>query len=335
MRTLVALAAVTVIAGCAAAVQEDRPPDYPAPPNVLASCSVGLPQSWKDELARSQTEAGSHERVTVVGADENGGTTLIRTKRNQTTELVLRDNEKRQQVMAVEGQAQIFGVEFDGRWVTFSTTPHPENQTLTTYAWDARNDGAPVRIGANGAVVHNGKAAWVDNKSIHVYDLAKKKDKVVGQGSSPAFFGETVMWLQDGKFGSDSPLPEPLKNAEPGGSVASDGRTLVWTQGNNTLHGWRADWTSPRELARVKTGGGDGRSPSSPVGQGIEFPRVGGDFVSWSAGASYVTDIRNGSTMYTDEGGYWLEVHGGALTRGGSGIAAVAPLSALSRLAAC
>lgn len=323
MRTLIALAAITAISGCAVAMQDDRPPEYAAP-NKLRSCSVDLPQQWKDELARNQTEAGSHERITIVGASEKA--TLVRTKRNQTTELVLRDNDKRQQVMAVQDQAQIFGVEFDGRWVTFSTNPHPENQTITTYAWDSRNDGAPVRIGANTTVVHNGKAAWSDNKSIHVYDLAKKKDVVVGQGSSPAFLGDAVVWLQGGKFGSDAPLPEPLKNAQPTGNVASDGRTLVWTQGDDTLHGWRADWTEPRELAEIKT---------VPMTEGIVLPRVSGDFVSWRSESGYVTDIRSGATMHTTEGAYWLEVHGGALTREGGQIAASAPLSSLSRLPAC
>jgi hypothetical protein len=325
MRTLIALAAITAISGCAVAMQDDRPPEYAAP-NKLMSCSVGLPQQWKDELARSQTEAGSHERVTVVGANENAATTLVRTKRNQTTELVLRDNDKRQQVMAVRGEEQIFGVEFDGRWVTFSTTPNPANQTLTTYAWDSRNDGAPVRIGASTTVVHNGKAAWSDNKSIHVYDLARKKDRVVGQGAAPAFLGDAVIWLQDGKFASETPLPEPLKNATSSGSVASDGRTLVWTQGDDSLHGWRTDWTEPRELAEIKT---------VPMTEGIVFPRVSGDFVSWRSESGYVTDIRSGATMHSAEGAYRLEVHGGALTREGGQIAASAPLASLSPLARC
>ncbi len=323
MRTLIALAAITVISGCTAAIQADGPPDYTAP-NQLASCSVDLPPQWKDELARNQTEAGPHERVTFVGANENGGTTLVRTKRDQTTELVLRDDRKRQQVMAVQDEEQIFGVEFDGRWVTFSTTPSPANQTVTTYAWDSRNDGAPVRIGANTAVVHNGKAAWSDNKSVHVYDLAKKKDEVVGEGTDPAFFGDTVVWLQKGKFGSRTSLPEPLEKAEAVGSLASDGRTLVWTRGRDTMLAWRADWAEPRELAEIKAGGA-----------GIELPRVGGDFVSWSSGSSYVTDIRSGATVHTAESAYWLEVHGGALTRGGRQIAASTALSSLSPLNKC
>jgi hypothetical protein len=323
MRTLIALAAITVISGCAAALQDDRPPEYAAP-NKLVSCSTGLPQQWKDELARNQTEAGSHERVAIVGAGANA--TLVRTKRNQTTELVLRDDKKRQQVMAVQDQAQIFGVEFDGRWVTFTTTPHPENHTMTTYAWDSRNDGAPVRIGGSGAVLHNGKAAWSSDKSVHVHDLARKKDRVVGQGSSPAFFGDAVIWLQDGKFASEAPLPEPLQKARPNGSVASDGRTLVWTEGDNTLHGWRADWPQPRKLAEIKT---------VPMTEGIVFPRVSGDFVSWRSESGYVTDVRSGATMHTTEGAYRLEVHGGTLTRAGGQIAASAPLSSLLPLPAC
>jgi hypothetical protein len=325
MRTLIALAAITAISGCTAAMQEDRPPDYIAP-NKLTSCSVGLPQQWKDELARNGSEVGAHEHVAVVGANQDGTTTLVRTKRNRTTELVLRDDKKRQQVMAVQDQAQISGVEFDGRWVTFSTSPSPEDQTVTTYAWDSRDDGAPVRIGEHAAVVHDGKAAWSDRKSVHVYDLARKKDKVVGEGTDPAFFGDTVIWLQKGKFGSATALPEPLRNAEAVGSVASDGRTLVWTQGDSRLYGWRADWPKARELAGIKT---------VPLTEGIVFPRVSGDFVSWRSESGYVTDIRNGATMYTTEEGYRVEIHGGALTREGRDVVASARLSGLSPLPGC
>ncbi|MET9631445.1 hypothetical protein ABZX92_28680 [Lentzea sp. NPDC006480] len=322
MRTLIALAAITVISGCTAAMQEDRPPDYTAP-SKLVSCAADLPQQWQDELARNQTEAGSHERITIVGADENGDKTLVRTKRNRTTELVLRDHGQRQQVMAVQDQEQISGVEFDGRWVTFSTTV---DETSTTYAWDARNDGAPVQIGRNGAVVHNGKAAWSDGKSVHVYDLAKKKDKVVGQGTAPAFFGDTVVWLQNGKLVSETALPEPLNKVRPSGNVASDGRTLVWTEGEDSLHGWRTDWTQPRELAEIKP---------VPRTEGIMAPRVSGDFVSWRSESGYVTDIRTGATMHTTEGAYLLEVHGGTLTRAGGQVAASAPLTSLTPLPDC
>lgn len=326
MRTLIALAAITAVAGCAAAMPDDRPSDY-SPPNKLVSCSVDLPQQWKDELTRDQTEAGSHEQITIVGANENADTTLVRTTRNRTTELVLRDNSKRQQVMAVHDQAQIFGVEFDGRWVTFSTNPSPENQTVTTYAWDSRNDGAPVQIGGSGAVVHNGKATWSDNKSVHVYDLARKKDKIVGQGTAPVFFGDTLIWLQGGKLQSDVALPEPLQKAAAAGNLASDSRTLVWTQGDNTLHGWRADWTEPRKLAEIKT---------VPMTEGIVFPRVSGDLVSWRSESAYVTDLRNSATTYASGGGdYWLEVRGGALTRADRQIAAAARLSTLSALPGC
>ena len=322
MRALIALAAITAVAGCAAALPVNRTPDYAAP-NKLTSCSVGLPQNWKDQLARNRSEAGSHEQVAIVAANDKADTTLVKTTRNGTTELVLRDGKQRQQVMALQDNGQIFGVEFDGRWVTFSTTPNPENHTTTTYAWDSRNDGAPVRIGDRGAVVHNGKAAWSDGKSVHVYDLAKKKDKVVGQGERPVFFNETVVWRQDGKFRAEAALPEPLQKARPDGDVASDGRTVVWTQGD-ALHGWRSDWTQPRELAEIKT---------VPMTESIVFPRVSGDFVSWRSESAYVTDVRNGATVHSTEG--LLEVRGGALTQQSGRAASAAPLSTLSPLPAC
>ncbi|PWK89236.1 hypothetical protein C8D88_102507 [Lentzea atacamensis] len=324
MRALIALAAITAIAGCVAAVPIDRPSGYTAP-NKLDSCRVDLPQDWKDELSRNTTVAGSHEKVTIVAANANADVTLVKTTRNRTTELVLRDREKRQQVMAVQDDAQLHGVEFDGRWVTFSTTPSPSDRTTTTYAWDSRNDGAPVRIGGSGAVVHNGKAAWADSKGVHLYDLAKKKDRIVGQGEEPLFLGDAVMWLQDGKFRAEMALPEQLRDARPSGSAASDGRTVVWAQGD-ALHGWREGWTEPRELAGIRT---------APKTEGILFPRVSGDFVSWQSESSYVTDIRSGATMHTTDGAYWLEVHGGALTQQGWRGVAAAPLSSLSPLPRC
>ncbi|MFS8103248.1 hypothetical protein LFM09_39585 [Lentzea alba] len=321
MRALIALAAITAIVGCVAAVPIDRPSDYTAP-SKLSSCRVDLPGDWKDELSRNKIEAGAHEQVTVVGANSDAGTTLVKTTRNRTTELVLHDSTKRQQVMAVQDDGLLFGVEFDGRWATFSTAPGPD-AAATTYAWDSRNDGAPVRIGSEGAVVHNGKAAFSDSAGVHVHDLARKKDRVVGQGADPVFLGDAVMWLQDGRFRGDA-VPDPLKNAEPE-AVASDGRTVVWTEGD-ALHGWREGWPESRELAEIK------REPKT---EGIVFPRVSGDFVSWQSESSYVTDIRSGATAHTTEGAYWLEVHGGALTQRGWRVAASAPLSELSPLPAC
>ncbi|MFD4644328.1 hypothetical protein ACFWN2_43970 [Lentzea sp. NPDC058436] len=324
MRALIALAAVTAIAGCVAAYPIDRPSDYTAESN-LSTCQVALPQDWKDRLSRTRTEAGSHEKVVVVAADADGGTTLVKTTRNRTTELVLHDHGKRQQVMAVQNDGQLFGVEFDGRWVTFSTTPGPADHTTTTYAWDSRNDGAPMPIGDSGAVVHNGRAAWSDSLGVHVYDLARKKDRVVGPGKRPVFLGDAVIWLQDGRFRAEGALPDQLKDAKPGDGVASDGRTIVWAQ-NEKLRGWRDGWTEPRDLAGIR---------SAPRSEGIVFPRVSGDFVSWQSGSSYVTDVRSRATMHTSEGAYWLEVHGGALTQQGWRVAAAAPLAELSPLSAC
>lgn len=324
MRALIALAGVTALAGCVAAYPIDRPPDYRAE-NNLSTCGVDLPQDWKDLLSRTTTEAGSHEKVIVVAADADGGTTLVKTTRNRTTELVLRDHGKRQQVVAMQNDGQVFGVEFDGRWVTFSTTPNPANLATTTYVWDSRNDGAPAEIGGYGAVVHNGKAAWSDRAGVHFYDLAKKKDRIVGQGKTPVFFGDAVIWQEDGKFRGEGALPEQLANATPGTSVASDGRTVVWTQGDK-LRGWRDGWPEPRDLAGIKL---------TPTSEGILFPRVSGDFVSWVSGSSYVTDIRSGATMHTTEGAYWLEVHGGVLTQQGWRVAATAPLTELSPLRGC
>ncbi len=216
MRTLIGLAVITAVAGCVTALHGERPPGYTAP-NKLVSCRADLPSDWKEQLSRNKTEVGSHERVSVVAANGSADTTLVQTTRNRTTELVLRDSGKRQQVMAVQDDAQLFGVEFDGRWVTFATTPGPESHDVTVYAWDAQKDGAPVRIsGSSAPVLHNGKAAWSDDGDIHLYDLAKKKDNVVGRGKAPAFFGDMLVWTQDGKFRAvrtdrgEAALPEPL-----------------------------------------------------------------------------------------------------------------------------
>ncbi|MGZ3142884.1 hypothetical protein ACVDFE_12980 [Lentzea chajnantorensis] len=245
---------------------------------------------------------------------------------------MLRDRSKRQQVMAAQDDAQISDVEFDGRWVTFATAPGQESRDLTIYAWDSQRDGAPVELaGRSAPVLHNGKAAWSDAGEVHLHDLAKKKDTVVGKGTSPAFFGDMLVWTQDGRFRAvrtdrgEAVVPEPLATAAPRGDVASDGRTLAWAQ-EDELFAWRADWSRPRRIAEIE---------AVPKTEGIVLPRVSGDFVSWRSESSYVTDVRSGTTVHTTEDDYWLEVHGGALTRRGRDVAAAAPLSALSALPAC
>lgn len=334
MRVLIALAAATAVTGCGAAAPTP-PPDFTAPDKLL-SCSVKLPDDWKNKLAAGETRAGETEQVTIVAANENADTTLVRTKRDKTTELVLRDSKRRQQVMAVQDQAQIFDVEFDGRWVTFSTTPHPENHAVTTYAWDSRKDGAPVRIGSEIAVVRGGKAAWSAGSEVHLFDLATRKDRVVGTGKAPVFLGDQLLWSEGGKFravgldGAEVAAPQQLSAAAPD-TVVSDGRTAVWTQGG-ALYGWRAGWPEQRKLAEIRTTGGDS---SSSGGQGIVFPRVSGDLVSWSAETPYVTDIRSGSTVYITKTSDFYEVRGGALTRKGWKTAAATPVSGLSPLPAC
>lgn len=331
MRVLIALATITAVAGCAALMPFASDSDEERP-NRLLSCSVDVPQEWRDTLAANEMASSANEDVRVVAASGDGRTTLVRTWRTTAgTELVLRAGGQRQQIITLKDGKSLHDVQFDDRWATF--TVGDLGNSAQIYAWDSRKDGAPAPIATgSGAVIRSGKAVRSDRKNVELQDLATKKSSVIAQGDTPAFFEDTVVWRQNGKLRAmkldktEAVLPEPLRDVPVGEHVASDGRTLVWTQGF-TLHAWRTDWQAPHKIAELE---------ASDQVTHISLPVVSGDFVSWfSDDTPHVTDVRTGTTVFSGSKDYALLVRGGALTRTGKKVEAVAPLSELSPLPEC
>ncbi|MFS8103247.1 hypothetical protein LFM09_39580 [Lentzea alba] len=133
-RALVVLA--VLLTGCAPEV-EDR---YT---NKLVSCSVNLPQDWRDALAANEVKAGAEKSVDVVAASPDGRATVLRTW--PETGLVLHAADGRRQQIAASQHDTPHVIEFDGRTVVFSMTSR-SGAGVRFYTWDADTGGEPVRI---------------------------------------------------------------------------------------------------------------------------------------------------------------------------------------------
>jgi hypothetical protein len=133
-RVLVALA--VVLSGCAAEEQEER---YT---NKLVSCSVSLPQDWRDKLAANEVRPGPGKSVHTRAASGDGRTTVLLTWPQNDLELHTEDGQRRVIVSSV-GTVDV--VEFDGRRLTFVAISRP-GQDAELHTWDAQEGGKPVQI---------------------------------------------------------------------------------------------------------------------------------------------------------------------------------------------
>ena len=307
-------------------------------PGKLKSCGVGLPADWTTKLEAAQQRRADAESVTIVASSADATRSFGKVVRGGKTRLVMFDQGRQHEILALDKGQDVFGFDFDGRWLSFGRGYDPAQQNeWAAFAWDSESTQAPLLIGDNRkgspgpwffSVVHQGKVSWVqgvgrnnDRASVHLYDLATRKDKVVAEGpvNSPVFFGDLLVWrhvdqtTKKGRFhavsakdGTPARLPGVLREAFADQHVAADQHTIVWTADLlRTLYVWRTGWPAARKLVDIDAG------PSLP---GIQFPKISGDLVSWVSSTSFVTDIRTGSTFNSTKPGFWIEVNGGALT---------------------
>lgn len=175
-RVLVALA--VVLSGCAAEELEDR---YT---NKLVSCSVNLPQDWRDKLAANEVRPGPGKSVHTLAASDDGRTTVLLTWPEHQLELHTEDGQRR--VIVVSPDDTLDVVEFDGRRVTFVASSRA-GQGLKFYTWDAQEGGVPVQV----------------DREHRQPDLYRSSD------------GRTTVWTEDHRlFGQRADWPQPRLIAE-------------------------------------------------------------------------------------------------------------------------
>ncbi|WP_394616122.1 hypothetical protein JNUCC0626_41540 [Lentzea sp. JNUCC 0626] len=252
MRRLAVVVMAGLLAGCG-----PEEPDLWA--NTLVSCSVPVPQQWRDSLKANEIAKGEKNAVFVMAASDDGRSAVVQTWSSElelslhTPDGQLRSILKHPHAMTVVG--------FDGRLVRFATQVPGEEGVF--YNWDAESEAPPVRV-----------AGAYPDRNFH--------------------------W-------------------------ASDGITSVWGEGQR-LFAIRPGWPRPRMIAEVRW------EPDPYLFSTLD---VRGDFVRWTySEASYITDIRTGSTVHFGKG-YVLEVIGGALVRRGPDVAAAVPLTGIPPLPQC
>jgi hypothetical protein len=128
MRVFVAMLAIAALTACA--------PEEQAP-NRLLSCSVALPQDWRDALTAHEVKSDAR----VIAASEDGRTAILLTSPPANELTLLSDDGQRRSI--VSSQDYIYpGVELIGHTVKYAIqAPHREP---AFYLWDARTGGPPT-----------------------------------------------------------------------------------------------------------------------------------------------------------------------------------------------
>lgn len=317
---------VLLVTACTTTVSSAEPPvpaSTPPPPTAAAPVSLcdvaALPDEWRSKIDAGKL-ADSGKQANVVAANADASTVFTQSKDKG---LLMISGGKQRLVMDID-EGEFVGADFDGRWLTFGVGHSPGNLSRwTAYAWDSHSADEPFQLADNSAgdadahtplfysFVHRGKAAWVQGKDLHLYDLAAKRDQVVSRNAprNPVFFGDLLVWPEESGLhavsaidGNTTNLPPMLEAVTTRDQIAADDHTFVWITGS-TLNGWREGWPEARALAK------------GPLGQnGMMEPSVSGDLVTWHAEYSHVTDIRGGGTFRSTDPGFSLTAHGGALT---------------------
>jgi hypothetical protein len=129
---VVALAAI--LSGCTAEVEEQYT-------DKLVSCSVSVPQDWRDALERNQLT--SDTAVKIEAASPDGRATIVQTWGSEL-QLRLHTADGLRQPIA-SGRGSFTVREFDGRRVRFSYSKG-NGEPATFHTWDADTGAPPVRV---------------------------------------------------------------------------------------------------------------------------------------------------------------------------------------------
>src|SRR5262249_42681368 len=104
---------------------------------------------------------------------------------------------------------QVFGAQFDGRWLVFSVLDQPNlDSTWTMYAWDSSAGGTPRQLARSSVhapyaypLVLAGQAFWTvavsaGQTQLHMSNLSRGTDRVIRSGvpGYPFRFGPLVVW---------------------------------------------------------------------------------------------------------------------------------------------
>jgi hypothetical protein len=132
-RALVISLAV-LLSGCTAEVEERHT-------DKLVSCSVSVPQDWRDALERNQLTSDTAVRIEAASPD--GRTTIVQTWGSEL-QLRLHTADGLRQPIA-SGRGKFTVLEFDGRRVKFVFSKG-NGEPATFHTWDAETGAPPVRV---------------------------------------------------------------------------------------------------------------------------------------------------------------------------------------------
>ncbi len=272
--------------------------------DVALFCTVQLPEAWQTLISEGKVSIDNdHWYPTAVSADGSrvfgkfysnawSGVAAV-DRQGSVTRLRTFDNPNEDQATAA----------FDGRWLVWEEDHSIENwNDWDIRAWDSstgdvfdiasasRVNGVPVSGPFVIPVVSHGKAAWLQPNQagkleVHLYDLAKRQDRVVSEGDAllpVVFWDSRLLWgerftengqpaghlvMIDAQTGKHLKVPEPLASIRSIGTMAASGDLVAWSEGSLVM-AWRKGERKATEIFA---------DPNSKV----DWIRVAGDFVLW------------------------------------------------------
>ncbi|HUK94841.1 MAG TPA: hypothetical protein VLU96_07265 [Gaiellaceae bacterium] len=241
-------------------------------------CRAPQPASWKRIVAGSVVGLSRHASVLpIVGA--NDGRSFLAELYSPSFSGVVRIDARTSRVTRIRRfpsarNDQADG-SWDGRWLVWNEyhSLSDDFADFTTFAWDSRS-GRVTQIGAakrdpdgnfwpsgwRQPDVRNGFATWTqgtgpdDESELHVYDLARSRDRVVRRGHPQGSFfvnGPTVIWSEsltrgaltkmlaaDARTGNSLPPPPALAHLRGISGLFTDGHALAYPSARFTSLWW-------------------------------------------------------------------------------------------------
>jgi hypothetical protein len=134
LRRALVVALAGLLSGCTDEVEERHT-------DKLVSCSVSVPQGWRDALERNQLT--SDTAVKIEAASPDGRATIVQTWGSELQLRLHTADGLRQPIAAGRGSFSV--LEFDGRRVKFVFSKG-NGEPYAVHTWDAETGAPPVRV---------------------------------------------------------------------------------------------------------------------------------------------------------------------------------------------
>ncbi|MDQ6883887.1 MAG: hypothetical protein M3077_06565 [Candidatus Dormibacteraeota bacterium] len=316
---------------------------------AYAGCLVPLPASWSQAISGGAIKTAPSDAPAAFAISPDGSRVFAGDAAKPWLGIVVLDRAGHESRITsfLPGYDMVINGGFDGRWLLWAEANYHVQRELTLRAWDSTsNRFLTLATGVFEQVsVDHGKAAWINDRQLHLFDLASGRDQRLDASASYATFSwPMLIWAQgstgDARLhaasavtGNAITLPAELSSIRDIHFIVGAPGRLAWSGGQTVTDVWFWNAGSqPRVLFRASDYADVWSIGSTLVGA------VG-------SSSDYLVDLRTGATTEVPNRVLGPVLNGDALalTRSTSGVTemsvpmtvSVLASSALPQLAGC